>query len=1215
MEGCQISEYEILRNGNIKRNESFLLTMGFGTIDEAKISVPRKRKAEAIPIQPKRVSQRLRNVGNKTNEALSNATLPGKELSGMLHLPNDSEHYCSNCRLLISFEEGVNLQKAIGGHNSRCRISCQRSYAGKPNYYESPEEDEDHEDGNQSSDDRRSTSGIDSGKLPMSMLEYQEELHLKYSADGDVPFRTRNRKRQDQGTIIQQKGNITSDWRHYSLINQFVISNDMSQLGGQSLLDLLSNMFKISGKALPISLPTYDTIHKALTLSKDDVRLIEFVEHFDEAYFGSPTYLKPFRGVHFDLLRRIAEVCYFADPKYFVTQFNGLYTNTGERVIGDFASGECFRILTEQVQADTSLPKDSVPLCIAISLDETSLNTTRSRNETPVTFWIYNFSGDSERKSFKCEFLGYAPSLPETKSRLHNVLLEQGCTTKSRRSLAIKRAERRAQLNYLGQVLKPLLECQSRGLTLQVGNSSNKLMINAIPFLVAIIGDNEGSHYIAGASTSKKWSRCRVCTHEDCSSFKLNLDAAPDLSSPDSFSSQKSFRSDTVTKLLAERGADIELKLFKGVPISADERNTMRTLEFQNIASSRSNPLYDIMEATHRPCQFSPHLPRFGLHQSVPPDVLHTFLKGCGEYCLSLVMAIVHSIQTLDAKYFSNVSELDRLIDLINIHQPLPPMRMSKFSGGISKFFNSNNCKTTRNTGLMTGGLPAWKIKPLLLLLLMSLDEPDIILPDSNQWCLHRVYKKRDLKFSENWSVLRTAHCAMSSTLEVYFGLSKKQATISDLKRLDYLIHLNNLYLLRLKKLSKELLHNISGNEDQRPGQLYSGIKLHMMTHMPHFKMFYGMPSFLTDMELPEHSHLKSKEAFQHTSKNFVNNISEMAVYQARRLHVERMNARALSSVDAPEPDILPTRFIFYASDKPGFATYDLLIFSSQKLTHAQKSNRLGLHPILSMHNLQHYLTHYSKTHKTTIPAKALTRLFDDDSRYRYECKLLHNINVSQNNSIPLAGFILHANKKLKRGSKEVDDQSTHSVFSFFEVQYANDSEAGLCVVVVRLMAIFSLKIISKKTGISGIHLLAVVCKMEEIPRSSACVISDPVVRLKYGIVDRCLDIDVVDFHSLHMPACVFSRLKNPYPESSRNFADCIFYQIPSSRIVETAPVGSMEDMLSEARNIDSSTFLEPSDLNEELAHLKLDHSDLAEDSNSLVSSDDDSDADSEQIF
>ena len=420
----------------------------------------------------------------------------------------------------------------------------------------------------------------------------------------------------------------------------------------------------------------------------------------------------------------------------------------------------------------------------------------------------------------------------------------------------------------------------------------------------------------------------------------------------------------------------------------------------------------------------------------------------------------MHSIQALDAKYFSNVSELDRLIDLIDIHQPLPPMRMSKFSGGISKFFKSDNCKTTRNTGLMTGGLPAWKIKPLLLLLFMSLDEPNNILPESKQWCQRRVYKTRELKFSENWSVLRTAHCALSSTLEVYFGLSKKQATISDLKRLDYLIHLNNLYLLRLKKLSKELLHNISGKEDQRPGHLYSGIKLHMMTHMPHFKMFYGMPLFLTDMELPEHSHLKSKEAFQHTSKNFTNNISEMAIYQARRLHVERMNARALSSIDAQELEILPTRFIFSASDKPGFATYDFLIFSSQKFTHAQKSSRLGLHPIVSMQNLQHYLTHYSKTQKRQLPAIALTRLFDDDSRYGYECKLLHNINVSQNNSITLAGFILHANRKLKRGSKKVDDQSTHSVFSFFEVQYANHSEAGFCVVVVRLMAIFSLKLI-----------------------------------------------------------------------------------------------------------------------------------------------------------
>ena len=186
-----------------------------------------------------------------------------------------------------------------------------------------------------------------------------------------------------------------------------------------------------------------------------------------------------------------------------------------------------------------------------------------------------------------------------------------------------------------------------------------------------------------------------------------------------------------------------------------------------------------------------------------------------------------------------------------------------------------------------------------------------------------------------------------------------------------------------------------------------------------------------------------------------------------------------------------------------------------------------------------------------------------------------------------------------KCGSKEVDDQ--HSVFSFFEVQYANDSGAGLCVVVVRLMAIFSVKLISQSTGQSGTHQLAVVCKMQTIPGSS--VISDPVVRLKYGIIDRHLDIDVVNFDSLHMPACVFSSLNNPNQESSRNFEECIYYQIPSSRIVVTTAVSSIEEML---ENTDDSTLLNPDLLNEELRLLN-DKSELLNDKSELLNDKSDS--------
>jgi hypothetical protein len=78
---------------------------------------------------------------------------------------------------------------------------------------------------------------------------------------------------------------------------------------------------------------------------------------------------------------------------------------------------------------------NAVPLCFAISLDETTMNTTRSRSEVPVTIMIYNLSGDVERTSFKCELLGYAPKdLHENINELAEVLKRNGITSAKQRN-------------------------------------------------------------------------------------------------------------------------------------------------------------------------------------------------------------------------------------------------------------------------------------------------------------------------------------------------------------------------------------------------------------------------------------------------------------------------------------------------------------------------------------------------------------------------------------------------------------------------------------------------------------------------------------------------------------------------------------------------------------------------------------------------------------
>ena len=113
-------------------------------------------------------------------------------------------------------------------------------------------------------------------------------------------------------------------------------------------------------------------------------------------------------------------------------------------------------------------------------------------------------------------------------------------------------------------------------------------------------------------------------------------------------------------------------------------------------------------------------------------------------------------------------------------------------------------------------------------------------------------------------------------------------------------------------------------------------------------------------------------------------------------------------------------------------------------------------------------------------------------------------------------------------------------------------------------MAIFEISL-EQKTNPErcGTYQLAVVCKMKAVKKDRNCVIPEPFVKLKYGLdANRCLDLDIIEFNSLHMPACVFDCCTNPSSETPANFGQYIFYQIPSSRMVTTQPVGSLEEML-----------------------------------------------------
>ena len=244
----------------------------------------------------------------------------------------------------------------------------------------------------------------------------------------DIPFKVR--------------GGIQSSWQNYAFINEYIVSKNLSNGDGDDLIDLMNivrqnstDKLMSTQKNLPIN---FKTISEAV--DKLNVRTLNEVEiALPEKYFGLKNIrgdpLRPFHGAHFNILERIAEVLLFCNPDHFRSEFLELKNVIGDRVFSNFESGECFSKLC--VHTKQQYGASAIPICIGIGLDATQVNSGKSISATPVSFCVFNLAGDSERSSFKCEFLGYAPTdFPESTKELRALLKNQGCKAAAKQDKA-----------------------------------------------------------------------------------------------------------------------------------------------------------------------------------------------------------------------------------------------------------------------------------------------------------------------------------------------------------------------------------------------------------------------------------------------------------------------------------------------------------------------------------------------------------------------------------------------------------------------------------------------------------------------------------------------------------------------------------------------------------------------------------------------------------
>jgi hypothetical protein len=936
-----------------------------------------------------------------------------------------------------------------------------------------------------------------------------------------------------------------------------------------------------------------------------EVKLPLSAEYFGSTNLGGRI-LRPFVGVHFNILERIAEVLLFSDPSHFSSAFQPLKDRDGHRVYSNFESGDCFSKLCKYTSEKYG--QSVVPLCIGIGLDATQINSNKSRSATPVSFVIYNLAGDSERSSFRCEFVGYAPTdYPESVQELKQILTSRGCKAEVKRNKIISIAKRKAVQDFLFEILKPIVDAQrGPGLKVQVGSSTNSFEVTVIPFVVAFLGDNEGSNHLLGISSGRKYYRCRICEDKDCSSCivppaGLNAD-----SHVLSLRSRKDVKYDSIST--AAGSLSQMLLMGSNRNMSAEELSRVKECEIFNITPG-VNKLYEVVKVTSDAgiC---------GLHEIAPPDHMHTFDKGPKETVMAYVIKVLYRVGELDANYSDSIGKLDRLISDFDINVSLPYVKnIVKFATGISKYFPRQILRSDRSTGLMTGGLPTWKYSSMLvqLQLCIGFEASTSLLPTNTTWCSNLSFKGKQVHFSHKWCIAAVVHNALSSTIEVMFALGKTEGTNADLVHLDYLIRLNTARLLQLMDMAKELEHVFknqplvysSSSLSEYVPNAYKGIKLHLMLHFPFYRSFYGMFNFLTDTQLLEQAHQWTHLAFQRTSKTFNSTVEEMAIWQGKRLHAGRLSERAKHSLGISHLSNRPivtraTSFAFAESTQVGRIHSDILIFDiASKLYMCTSGPPRGLHPFLKLEHLTKYLFKYCEDNpdRQDLGTKMIFRTQRECHASTTSLELLYQINCSGNDDIPVSSFILFAQKDkvVGCGNHKVVLSDRKLRFSFFEVEYQKAHDPAFKeIITVRLMAILKFSTVQRNTSNIRVHFMALVLRMKH---DQELVQYGPYIRLQYNLVgvgNKYLDLDIINFSAFHMPACVLqspqlnSAIETQTIASAFN-KNSVFYQIPSSRIVSLGAVHSYSSFDGQER---SGDFLNPESLNQILSYYKLDGDD-----------------------
>ena len=431
---------------------------------------------------------------------------------------------------------------------------------------------------------------------------------------------------------LNKRGGVSKDWRDCVFIYNFCLKNNChSDSKGNELLTLIRAICENHGVVLPLH-KDWRSLQRAVEKKLGDLHeLYRYVWTLPAPVFGSDGLdkapLKPVTAVSYDILKNIAFHILRVDRKDFADVPPTLQFERGSRVVEGFETSDLFIRLCAAVKKEKG--PNARPLCISVGWDE-SVNRGRTISTTPLVFSFMQVSGASAA----IHLGGYFPNgLAQSDKELFSLIKKvTKCKQVGLREQAIADAKRKFLLAFPHSVLAPFIHHEEKGFLLQVGTGSTAEVLHVFPFICTWMMDNEAGDELCGTNFKRKGMKCRVCCDQEC--FSMPETSLGEFVVRDSaLMSKITSKSEAITtqKNLARRKAS--------AVVGAEWKEVEEERVFFGL-SPGENPNYVFTK-------WAEDRGLYSFHVIVPPDSLHTFLKGLIEAVISSSILLIHAFDVV----------------------------------------------------------------------------------------------------------------------------------------------------------------------------------------------------------------------------------------------------------------------------------------------------------------------------------------------------------------------------------------------------------------------------------------------------------------------------------------------------------------------------------------------------------------------------------------